>query len=292
MKAAHLSVDFMSHQDNIVFRMYSLDLNISQNEHINYPEVHVHHCEEFHYVYSGSVTIMLEGNKPDIVLNKGDFCLIPAGTYHCSLSESVSRVIFQVEIESGKSKNKASNDSYTALRNLLNYRSLPIVFNTPAITSAMLQFRELQKKEALCRETHNSILLMNAVMYAINSLTAEAASCSALSQNSSAISAANKRKLIIEHHIDDFFNAKDGLKPLATKLYLSERRTSEVVREVTGMNFKDLVVKERMTVASILIKSQKYPLEKIAGMVGYDSYSGFYTAYKKYFGHPPTDDVL
>ena len=69
MKAAHLSVDLTSHQDNVVFRIYSLDLVISQDEQVEYPEVHTHHCDEYHYIYSGSVTLMLEGDKPDIILN-------------------------------------------------------------------------------------------------------------------------------------------------------------------------------------------------------------------------------
>ncbi len=292
MKAHHLSVDLMSHRDDIIFRIYSLNLNITQDSQIDYPEVHTHHCEEFHFIYHGSVTLMLEGSKPDVILNKGDFCLIPAGVYHCSLSKGVERVIFQVEIESGKSQKKGPNCTFDKLRAFFDSKDIPIVFNDPAITSAMLQFREMQNRNAICRETQNAILLTNAVLHAINSLTDKITPAEDTQKPPTTIAPTDKRKLIIEHHIDDCFNDKDGLKSLAKKLYLSERRTSEVVHEIMGISFKDLVVKERMTVASILIKSRKYPLEKIADMVGYNSYSGFYTAYRKYFGHPPTDDVI
>ena len=126
----------------------------------------------------------------------------------------------------------------------------------------MLHFRELQKSDTLCRETHNAILLMNAVLYAINSLKDDSTAEIPAVSNSPSSASADKRKQIIEHHIDNFFNSKDGLKTLAEKLYLSERRTSEVVHEIMGMSFKDLIVKERMTVASILIKSRKYSLKK------------------------------
>ncbi len=133
---------------------------------------------------------------------------------------------------------------------------------------------------------------MNAVLYALNLLRENDIPVKADMISKQTNELTDKRKTIITNHINDYFNSRDGLKTLAAKLFLSERRTSEVVREIMGENFKDLVVKERMTVANILIKSRKYPLEKIADMVGYHSYSGFYTAYRTFYGHPPTDDVV
>ncbi len=291
MKKNHFSSEFMSYRDNIFFRIHSFELEISQNERVDYPEVHAHHYDEIHYIFSGSTTLMLEGHKPDVILNEGDFCLVPAGVYHCRLSDEVSKVIFALEIQPGKSEKKNSSEPYNKLRALLDANGLPIVFRDPNITDTMLQFKNLNEGNQSFKETQIAIILMNAVLYSLNKLCESAVPTDADISVKSTNELIDKRRLIIENHIDDFFNSKDGLRTLAAKLYLSERRTSEIVREIMGESFKDLVVKERMTVASILIKCKKYQLEEIATMVGYNSYSGFYMAYKSFFGHPPTDDV-
>ncbi len=140
MKKDHFSSEILSIRDNICFRIHSYDLEVSKNERIDYPEVHAHHYDEVHYIFSGSTTLMLEGNKPDIVLNEGDFCLVPAGLYHCRLSNEVSRVIFAIETESGKSQKKGDGGVYYKLLSMLNATGVPFVFNDPNITEAMLQF--------------------------------------------------------------------------------------------------------------------------------------------------------
>ncbi|MBQ8248791.1 MAG: helix-turn-helix domain-containing protein [Clostridia bacterium] len=292
MKKNHFSSEFMSYRDNIFFRIHSFELEISQNERVDYPEVHAHHYDEIHYIFSGTTTLMLEGNKPDVVLSEGDFCLVPAGVYHCRLSNEVSHVIFAVEIESGKSQKKGDSEAYHKLRAILDAKGVPFVFNDPNITDAMLQYQKLRYKDSLLKETQLATVLMNAILYALNLLRESDIPVDADTLPKPTSELTDKRRIIIENHIDDFFNSNDGLKTLAAKLYLSERRTSEIVREIMGESFKDLVIKERMTVASILIKCKKYSLEKIADMVGYHSYSGFYTAYRSFFGHPPTDDVV
>jgi len=76
---------------------------------------------------------------------------------------------------------------------------------------------------------------------------------------------------------------------LSEALCLSERRTSAVVREIMHKSFKELIVEERMRVADMLVKTDKYSLEEVAQTVGYSSYSGFYTAWLGFYGHSPTE---
>ena len=93
--------------------------------------------------------------------------------------------------------------------------------------------------------------------------------------------------MTIERHLCEYFHDSACLTMLADALSLSVRQTSRVVQEIMHKNFKELIVAERMRVADILIKSRKYSLEQIAEIVGYRSYSGFFTAYRKYFGKTP-----
>ncbi len=286
-----VSADINFCSDNITLRIHSHNIPIIQNEKTDYPEVHAHHYEEFHYIFSGSNTLIFDRKKPDLILNEGDFCLIPSGVYHCRISNNASKVVFAVEIEPGTLL-KNGEDSYSKLRAILNANRLPIVFRNPKITDTMLQLKELIEGNNSLKQAQISNTLINAVLYTLNKLLESDAPTDANMSPMQTSELHDRRKVIIENHIKDFFNKKDGLHSLSKKLFLSERRTSEIVREIMGESFKDLVVKERMTVASILIKCKKYQLEEIATMVGYNSYSGFYIAYKSFFGHPPTDDVV
>lgn len=74
---------------------------------------------------------------------------------------------------------------------------------------------------------------------------------------------------------------------LAKHLHLSPSRTGHVVRENTGMNFHELLLKERMLRAKNLLISSRQPLDEIAGNLGFRNEFYFNRVFKKYFGMPP-----
>jgi AraC-like DNA-binding protein len=74
---------------------------------------------------------------------------------------------------------------------------------------------------------------------------------------------------------------------LAAHLHLSPSRTSHAVKEFTGMSFQDLLLKERMARATILLESSGDSLAEIAAKLGFENEFYFNRAFKKACGTPP-----
>ena len=72
------------------------------------------------------------------------------------------------------------------------------------------------------------------------------------------------------------------LHELAQALCLSDMQAQRIVKKLTGKTFGENLLYQRMTVAENLMRKAEMPLSDIARYVGYNSYCGFWKAYKKY----------
>ena len=86
--------------------------------------------------------------------------------------------------------------------------------------------------------------------------------------------------------INEFFSLKCiydvKLYDLAKSLSVSEKQAHRLVVKHTGNNFSDELTLRRMIAADHLIKGGKLSLAEVAETVGYQTYSGFWKAYKKF----------
>ena len=72
------------------------------------------------------------------------------------------------------------------------------------------------------------------------------------------------------------------LSDLAAELFLSTMQTQRVVKKYTGRTFGENLLQQRMTVAENLMQTTDMSMAEIAEYVGYNSYCGFWKAYKKF----------
>ena len=235
-------------------------------EKLDEPHYHMHYHIEFHYVCEGSETLLFHEGGLRLVLRPGEVCMIPPGIYHSAFSDSVERICFSLTLDSRG----------------IEKLSLPI---EPTVSTEQIPTALLRRYRLLCGsghmrklDTETGMLLLGAAMQML---------CNDKRNLSEKQKGIGDRRIIIEDYISEKFDDCDGLRGLADRLYLSERRTRSLVREIMGEDFKALIIRERMTVADILIRRAEHSLEEIAVLVGYRSYSGFYTAYRKYHGFPP-----
>ena len=91
-------------------------------------------------------------------------------------------------------------------------------------------------------------------------------------------------KYISEHYMEDI-----GIKDLAEMFYLSERQMSRIFQNLMGMSFHKYLLHQRMNVAVMHLKNGEMPLTEIPYACGFNSYSGFYIAFKKYFTIGPNE---
>ncbi len=97
------------------------------------------------------------------------------------------------------------------------------------------------------------------------------------------------RKQVIDNMFVLRIDAK--LEDYAKEVYLSPRQFERFVFKAYGKTFKEVINQKRMIRCMQMIKEGKYSLSKIATTLGYSSYGGFLSAYKKFFGTNPTENI-
>lgn len=97
------------------------------------------------------------------------------------------------------------------------------------------------------------------------------------------------RSTVIENCIDTHYQNPDAnISLVADVLHLSTKQAERTVKKLTGMSFKQLLLKQRMHLAKEMILTSDKKLYEIAQCVGYNSYEVFYKAFSKHFHIAPT----
>lgn len=89
---------------------------------------------------------------------------------------------------------------------------------------------------------------------------------------------------ILYEFFSNHYSRDVHLSELAEELHLSEKQAERIVQKYTGHTFGQELLAHRMFMANYLMEQNEMPLTEIARYVGYQSYSGFWKAYRKYFG--------
>ncbi len=97
----------------------------------------------------------------------------------------------------------------------------------------------------------------------------------------------NLRRIIIEEYINRNYNKDISLDNLANALHLSRKQAGRVFLSEFGTTFKIYVAKFRINVATRFLRQTDLPVKKIAALVGYNSYNGFYKPFLTYIGKTP-----
>lgn len=248
---------------------------------------HMHECFEMHIVLKGSAKIKVMDEVCDI--SKNNVLILPPHFTHKSifLSDDYKSAIFSFDFSP---VDKASQ----------NKCECAYFFNTikPDIFYLIsLSDYERSIVDIVLKNTNNfTIYSINKVNIEISNLMLEivnkiASTCSndnsqiSLSSNEAAI-----RKYKIERYIHTrIINGKHpSLDELSEELFFSKRHTERLIKQIFNTTFKKLYLKNQMILAKSLLNEGKLSIEKIAYQVGFSSYNGFLSAYKKYFGSLPS----
>ncbi len=96
------------------------------------------------------------------------------------------------------------------------------------------------------------------------------------------------RKDIIEAYLEEnYSDSKFTAEMLASHLHLSVRQMNRIVTGIYGVTFYQLLTGIRLEYAKRLLLTSSMTVKEIASMVGYDSSTGFFVAFKKKFGVTP-----
>ena len=94
----------------------------------------------------------------------------------------------------------------------------------------------------------------------------------------------------LEGYIDDHLFEKITLKSVSEATFLSERNITYMLRKISGQSFHEYLTENRLNRAKKLMEGKFYPLNEVASLCGFPTYSTFYRAYLKKYGVPPSED--
>lgn len=216
---------------------------------ISYSSVMHKHCyEEIHVFHGGEATVML--GKDRLKMTSGDIILLPRQMPHniIDYSDTVVHCAFQIELPGAESGVVNLSERLTECF----FERLREIGNPECDHSSLIGFISFFAEQFI---TPKEVIPSRATDYAF--------------------------------FIHEFFSMSYAddvhISDLARILRVSEKQAERLVVKHTGRTFVEELTTARMQMAEQLMALEpRIPLTTIASDVGYQSYSGFWKAYKRF----------
>ena len=203
--------------------------------------IHKHRAAEVHVIAAGSVSFLVEG-KPYTVRAGEVFVIPPMQTHVCSFASEENRYAnFYVDVPMDE--------------------PIRIRMDAGVAEAFIRQYEESQEQENYTKLAAFLLLIC----------------CEFCHWDTATVETLSDRGVVI----DDYFANKyvDGtLSNLAEELGLSEKQTERLVRQRTGLTFRQNISRSRIQAAQLLLQSGEMTGKEIAEYVGYETYAGLYKA--------------
>lgn len=280
---------FITSINDITYRIHSFSV-IPTSEPNKLKDIpHKHYFFEIHYLYSGSETVRFNQVNKEVCLHEDEFLIIPPNTYHTVITHvNLERFCFDFSYEHFNNTVHAETQDYLKLDNLCQNITEPILAKSEYFVSVMKHFRNITKQpDIILNSTYKGLLILNSTLHLLTLFPGSKVQTSAKFKNFNLDYTTIERKRIIETYITDHILENEGLSGLAKQLFLSERQTHALIKQYFGKSYKNIIINQQMELADILLRDSELSLTEIAHRLGYNSYSGFYNAFKKYFSVSP-----
>lgn len=214
-------------------------------KHTEVSPIHKHYYTEIHIVIDGNASYTTD--KKTYNLESGDILVIPPNALHsCSAVDSNSRhCSFMIDCPVKK-----------VIKCKLSPQTLKDFFDEIDIAEQKQNYAKLSAYLSLIYNT----------AFESKEFTAEKIV---------------DYSFIIEEYLKINYAKDIKLSDLAAELNLSEKHTERLIKKFTGNTFKQELSSIRIKTAQMLLSSTDMSMTEISEYVGYNSYSGFYKAYKK-----------
>lgn len=95
-------------------------------------------------------------------------------------------------------------------------------------------------------------------------------------------------KHYICEHLDD---TQLSVNVLAQMNYLSPDYLNRIFKKYHGSSIRNFIIKERMSLAGVLLMEKGLSFTKVAELVGYANYTSFVVSFKNYYGLAPSEYI-
>ncbi len=257
--------------------------------------MHFHNGYEFHYLHEGKVGITLQ-DETRVVLHPGEACIIPPGLSHHvgQYSDSVCHYATGFSLSHRTSVTQNCFSEYAYYKGMFKTHQTIEVFDGTKLFSHIEKLNEMYSQIGFSSvhilEIHLSMFFLEmSTLYCQNLNKQRIASQTSPHTFKQKNNTDGHRRWIIEGYIAHNYMRENPLEELAELLNLSTGQTVRTIKKLMGCTLTELITRQRMMVAQVLIQAGKLSLKQIATQVGYTTYPGFFVAVKKYFGMKPAE---
>ncbi len=246
---------------------------------------HSHANFEFHILFRGSAVMDIEDQK--FTMRPNDSILIFPDTFHrISYQEDNSTILsFSFPVE--KIIKATESDYYSVFMEFVNRENeYALIQQNPLITEYIKKLNaHLNLDTIFSKESARAlfVLLFSEMFLPVFSKS------KILSSETSESSEYDSRVQMIENYFNDHYMENISLKKLSEAMCLSEKQTNRMIKKAFGAEFRDCLSKIRLKSAKKLLRETNEDVKDIAAAVGYQSYNGFYLAFKSKFNISPLD---
>lgn len=241
---------------------------------------HYHLFYECHLLKSGNVCLIID--EETIMINSGDFCVIPKNFRHIiqTITEPTRKISFYVTISQNKN---TENNTYTWYKQIFTPNK-PFVSDKISDSFEMLfELAKMTDSLDFIQETKIKYLFSLAFL----ELLQQAEELTAFGQTKTSIDYDNELTLKIEQFLIDNFLPNAQLEDLAQYLCLGTRQTYRLIKRLFDKSFQEIKNDTRIRKAKNLIEKKEHTLKEISEILGYSSYIGFYKSFRQATGVTP-----
>ncbi len=246
---------------------------------------HLHNFYELHYILSGSAKLYVNGKTAEV--KEKELIFINKNNLHYTLSHSKDLKFASFSFDVIKNNAQSSSPlDYVKIKKYLFSASDFLITASPVYEHVFNELLEEKNAELKSAKIYQSTLMI--FLSFINALI----SSSPVLKEDLPKESSQKYKdeiIKIDKYISERYMEDISIKELAEKFYLSERQMSRIFNDLVGESFHKCLLRQRMNVAITHIKDGDVPLTEIPFVCGFNSYSGFFIAFKKYFGYSPNE---
>ena len=240
---------------------------------------HSHAEYEYHFVMNGEAVIKFDDKTISLKQNNG--VLVFPGIFHkFSKSKTESNVL---SLSFSIKKNKYGVDYYDKIQSKLNNGNYMFLEENPTITELIRGVINTVYSKSIFATEEMRARLTLLFTNIFSKLTSDKSTPDKLPSTQEY----DTRVYIIEEYFNEHYKENISLKELAKRLYLGEQQTERIVKKIYGVGFRKRLLKIRIKSAMELLAETNKSILQISEEVGYESYNGFYNAFKKLTGSTP-----
>lgn len=259
---------------NIVIRTAG---NFSVRKHTSclFPYYHSHDFYELIYVYEGQCIQYVNGVNQEMILNKGEACLLIPGVIHALNPSGENDLVLKFVIPRAlmrKATEKMGTEKGMWIDSLETGKDVYVFSSELGRTYSgnwlIIQILEesyfVKKYQEAAIRNYLSLLLINLARRSVKNVDEELLET-------------------VSQYIKNDLKGAD-LSRFALQMGYSKRHLCRILQVKTGGSFTDILQHIRLNEASKLLTETDYTVDAVAEMVGYKNTSGFYKCFVNAFG--------